>query len=438
MSHGLNITFDALAKTPNEAAVAVLVPALDSPDAGIRSGALAALLKRSSPGGHREILRRGHILGKSLQSVFSKTPGKMQPALRESVLGSNRQMCFNACQAILWSREYDLFPVLLTLAEAPEHPHADLGRKTALQLAELLLEELHGPRINARRRDPQIIRRHAIACLEKSLFAFSRHQAWEVVEAYLTLAQRDDAGLRTILLDPQHSCLAPIIGVFVRSACHGVARLLASFLDDPYPPKVMLKILIQRSDAEFVDILLKRIGESLSVSQPATSTIAYLRMVEHANISLAWATPLHRLVASVLGLLIVILVFFALRRKKLRIISLTLLGLTVFLAVLGIRSGSLHSPAIVMGNLVGGFSMLGLLGWMVFSPGSKGQHDTQDKAGTVKHMLIFAIIVLSMQIVLGGLTSANFAATACQTLPDCHGSWSRLGSSSSASPTWLA
>ena len=170
-----------------------------------------------------------------------------------------------------------------------------------------------------------------------------------------------------------------------------------------------------------------RIGESLSVSQPATSGIAYLRMVEHANISLAWATPLHRLVASVLGLFIVFLVFFAMRRKKLRIISLALLGLTVFLAVLGIYSGSLHSPAIVMGNLVGGFSMLGLLGWMVFSPGSKGQHDTQDKAGTVKHMLIFAIIVLSMQIVLGGLTSANFAATACQTLPDCHGSWLPTG-----------
>jgi cytochrome c oxidase assembly protein subunit 15 len=28
-----------------------------------------------------------------------------------------------------------------------------------------------------------------------------------------------------------------------------------------------------------------------------------------------------------------------------------------------------------------------------------------------------------MQIFLGGLTSANFAATSCQTLPDCHGTW---------------
>ncbi len=170
------------------------------------------------------------------------------------------------------------------------------------------------------------------------------------------------------------------------------------------------------------------IGQATSVSQPASSENAYQRMVEQANQPMAWATPLHRLVASVLGLLMVFLAFIALRRKKQRIIALALLGLSVFLAVLGIRSGSLHNPAVVMGNLAGGFSMLGLLGWMVFNPGPKEQseaqdHDVQDKSGTVKHMAILAIMVLSVQIVLGGLTSANFAATSCQTLPDCHGSW---------------
>ena len=31
--------------------------------------------------------------------------------------------------------------------------------------------------------------------------------------------------------------------------------------------------------------------------------------------------------------------------------------------------------------------------------------------------------MLCLQILLGGLTSANFAASACQSLPDCHGMW---------------
>ncbi len=63
--------------------------------------------------------------------------------------------------------------------------------------------------------------------------------------------------------------------------------------------------------------------------------------------------------------------------------------------------------------------MLGLLGWMVF--------DSPERIGggrsSVHRITLIAISVLSLQILLGGLTSANFAATACQTLPDCHGSY---------------
>jgi cytochrome c oxidase assembly protein subunit 15 len=137
--------------------------------------------------------------------------------------------------------------------------------------------------------------------------------------------------------------------------------------------------------------------------------------------SVAWATPLHRLVASALGALVLVLTFVAFREGKRRLESLVLLGLTLFLAVLGIWSGGLHSPAIVMGNLAGGFCMLGLLGWMMFSPETgKGRDDGKSiKSG----LAVFAIVTLSAQIVLGGLTSANFAATSCRTLPDCHGSW---------------
>ena len=163
------------------------------------------------------------------------------------------------------------------------------------------------------------------------------------------------------------------------------------------------------------------IGAPVSTSQVVTSESAYQRLTEEANKPLAWATPLHRLVASVLGLLVIFLVFLSLRQKRQRLLSLTLLGLTVFLAVLGIRSGSLHSPAVVMGNLAGGFTMLGLLGWMVFSTTEPAPEVRQKSA--LKSMVIAAIAFLCLQIILGGLTSANFAATSCQTLPDCHGSW---------------
>jgi cytochrome c oxidase assembly protein subunit 15 len=161
-----------------------------------------------------------------------------------------------------------------------------------------------------------------------------------------------------------------------------------------------------------------RIGEAPVTSQAAPVENAYQRLLDERGQPLSWAAPLHRLVASVLGLLVVAMAFVSIRRKRQRLVSFALLALTVYLAVLGIRSGSLHDPAVVMGNLVGGFCMLGLLGWMVFSEGAR-----LGAAPRIRWLAMTAIAVLSLQILLGGLTSANFAATSCKTLPDCHGSW---------------
>ena len=52
-----------------------------------------------------------------------------------------------------------------------------------------------------------------------------------------------------------------------------------------------------------------QIGVPSALSQPVSSENAYQRMVAEANEPMAWATPLHRLVASVLGLLILFLTF---------------------------------------------------------------------------------------------------------------------------------
>lgn len=157
----------------------------------------------------------------------------------------------------------------------------------------------------------------------------------------------------------------------------------------------------------------------VAADEAPTVESTYERLALDAQKPMSWATPVHRLVASVLGLLILGMALFSLRVRRDRLLSLALLGLTVFLAWLGIYSGGLHSPAVVMGNLGGGFTMLGLLGWMVFRdarPHANASH-------RVRRWVVAALVLLCIQIGLGGLTSANFAASACQTLPDCHGSW---------------
>ena len=145
----------------------------------------------------------------------------------------------------------------------------------------------------------------------------------------------------------------------------------------------------------------------------------YERLALEAQQPMSWATPAHRLIASVLGLLILGMALLSVRQRRDRLLSFALLALTVFLAWLGIYSGGLHSPAVVMGNLGGGFAMLGLLGWMIF----RSTHPAANAPLMVRRWVVAAVLLVCLQIMLGGLTSANFAASACQTVPDCHGSW---------------
>lgn len=145
----------------------------------------------------------------------------------------------------------------------------------------------------------------------------------------------------------------------------------------------------------------------------------YERLALEAREPMSWATPAHRLIASILGLLVVGMALLSLRQRSDRLLSFALLSLTVFLAWLGIYSGGLHSPAVVMGNLGGGFAMLGLLGWLVF----RNPRPVASASRLTRNWVVAALLLLCLQIALGGLTSANFAASACQTVPDCHGSW---------------
>jgi len=165
------------------------------------------------------------------------------------------------------------------------------------------------------------------------------------------------------------------------------------------------------------------IGTAPTHGEANIAESAYQRIIAESDAPLAWATPLHRLVASVLGLAILMLAGLSIKAKKHRIISITLLGLTVFLAAIGIRSGSLHNPAIVMGNLLGGFTMLGLLGWLVFRYSLGSANYTHTRIKHIRPLVLTALFMLGLQITLGGLNSANFAANTCQTLPDCHGIW---------------
>jgi cytochrome c oxidase assembly protein subunit 15 len=102
--------------------------------------------------------------------------------------------------------------------------------------------------------------------------------------------------------------------------------------------------------------------------------------------------------------------------------SILLLLLSVFLTVLGIWTTANAPPAVTLGNLLGGFAMVGLFWWTRLACSEQASGIPSPPApGRLAARL--ALVVLMGQIALGGLTSATLSGLSCTTLPDCQGVW---------------
>lgn len=263
-SQGLTTTLELLSKTENEAAVRVLVAALNSPYPAIRDGALVAILKRRSPAGHREVIRRLHTFDQHWLELLREHRGRMRQAPRDAILDTDAQMCANGCRAALWLREYDLTPTLVNALEDPANPNADLVATTVLELIRQLDGELSGAGGVTDRREVRLFRDRALSALESSMSRFARHGRHEVVEAFLLLAPRDNVTLKQILDSAHHPALVPVVDALSKSTSGGILRLLLSFLDDPHAPSVALSLIAKRSDLKYIRYLLRKIGRDPS------------------------------------------------------------------------------------------------------------------------------------------------------------------------------
>ncbi len=277
MSEGLATTLAVLQKTDNEAAVRVLVPALDSPDHAIQDGALKALLLRKNRAGHREILRRLPRMPARWRTIVRQHQGRLAGALRDAILGLDPQVCLIACEAAIWFQEYDLIPTLLNALDGRGRVPVDVLARTVLSLCQALYDELAAPRDYTIPRGPQTVREHILPSLGESVARYPNHRRGEVLEAFLLLAGREDVALRKILINPHHAAFLPIIELLARSESGGIVRLLLSLLDDPHVPAAVLGVIAKRTDLRFVQHLLAKLGAD--PSPPAMQNLKKVQAV---------------------------------------------------------------------------------------------------------------------------------------------------------------
>lgn len=270
MDTGLSKTLEMLVKSRNEAANDILLPALDSPYRSLREGALHTILRRRSPAGHRELVRRWPTLTDEWKDIVAQYPGQITGVLRDAILSADTAMCECGCEALLHLREYDLIPALINAAEDDANPHAGLAGQTLLRLSQILFEDQAQPRDVRNRRDPHVMRRHAVESLEASVQRFTRHQRREILEAFVLVADRQNATLRRLLQNPHEPSYLPLVDILSHSQQSGVTDLLLDFLDDPHAPSAAVNMVAHRTDEPFIRGLLGKVGAEPSPAVKAS------------------------------------------------------------------------------------------------------------------------------------------------------------------------
>lgn len=137
----------------------------------------------------------------------------------------------------------------------------------------------------------------------------------------------------------------------------------------------------------------------------------------------AWPEMIHRYFAGSLGLLVAVLavIGFVNRDKNQQplMLSFALLGIIIFQAALGMWTVTMGLlPVIVMGHLLGGFITLTLLLLLFLNI----RHNNPVAwASPIRSLTLLAVVIVFIQIMLGGWTSANYAAIICTDFPTCQG-----------------
>lgn len=163
----------------------------------------------------------------------------------------------------------------------------------------------------------------------------------------------------------------------------------------------------------------------------------------------AWNEMIHRYFAGLLGLIVLVIAVMSCYQRKKGIpvkLPLLLLVIVVFQAALGMWTVTLKlMPIVVMGHLLGGFTSLSLL-WLLYLRLNKpddtpfygeqysGQRmmdnaekvankDSEKLLKSIRIPALFGMLILVIQIALGGWTSSNYAALVCVELPVCQQGW---------------
>lgn len=139
----------------------------------------------------------------------------------------------------------------------------------------------------------------------------------------------------------------------------------------------------------------------------------------------------HRLVAGVLGVMMIVAIVKLMRDKELRRtfgaqITAAAVLLTVQIVLGGLTVLHLLNPSTVAAHLINAMAFFSVVLWMTVRARAlaKGTPAPEPVKPVLKKKLYALTALTFLQIGLGGMVKTNHAGLACPDFPTCHGSWS--------------
>ena len=144
----------------------------------------------------------------------------------------------------------------------------------------------------------------------------------------------------------------------------------------------------------------------------------------------AWPEMVHRYFAGTLALLVLANLIVAWRHRHLPQqplgLPLALAVLVVVQALFGMWTVTLKLwPQVVTAHLLGGFATLTLLWLLTLRLSNWGDSAAaiSTRSAGMRRLTRLGLLLLLLQIALGGWLSSNYAALACPDLPTCQAQW---------------
>lgn len=277
-------TISVLAESGLPRAGLMLAQALSIPFEPIQLAAAAALIKRGAVPLQLELFARFEDLPKSVQQLVIESSESLAQAFHQGLLHGSDTVRAQTLNVIRATDQFTQLGTLFELLTRTKLTDLSLILETTRHLVDRLVD-LSVDRTGTERPRAAIeaARKQVLVQLETVLPRFDVSSAPEILmTAVLALAEPGHAVVKRSLWNGTPICREVAQRLLDESRHPGVLRFLAASLGQHYPHPHVFKVIQQRTDPEWIAILLKSMESRLS------PTVAQnLKQVE----SIAWLEP---------------------------------------------------------------------------------------------------------------------------------------------------